>query len=176
MPAARLMSNMLATLRGLDLDASTPAQILDRSNHQMYRSTDPERFSTLFVGILDPAGHEISYGNAGHNLPIIVRGDGGVERLETGDLVLGALDEISFHEDRVSIGDGDTLIVFSDGISEAINADDEEFGEERIWKLIAEHKGDSALRIVEEMIVAVGAHAGSMPQRDDVTMVVIKRR
>jgi sigma-B regulation protein RsbU (phosphoserine phosphatase) len=176
MPAALLMSNMLATLRGQDLDGSSPAKILERSNHQMYRSTDPERFSTLFLGTLDPSGHKVHYGNAGHNLPILVRSDGTVDRLLTGDLVLGALDEVSFHEDVVSIGPGDTLFIFSDGISEAIDVDDQEFGEERIWKLISEHRAESAQRLVEEMIIAVGAHAGNMPQRDDVTMVVIKRR
>ncbi|MDD3641938.1 MAG: SpoIIE family protein phosphatase [Candidatus Krumholzibacteria bacterium] len=175
MPAALLMSNMLATLRGQDLDGSSPSKILERSNHQMYRSTDPERFSTLLLGILDPGEHMIRYGNAGHNLPILVRGDGAVERLTTGDLVLGALDEITFHEDTVSIGPGDTLLIFSDGISEAINVEDEEFGEERICGLIADHRNGSAQRLVEEIVIAVGAHAGKMPQRDDVTMVVIKR-
>lgn len=175
MPAALLMSNMLATLRGQDLDAFPPAKILQRSNHQMYRSTDPERFSTLFLGILDPAAHLIRYGNAGHNHPVLVRGDGSVERLQTGDLVLGALDDLSFHEDGASLGRGDVLFVFSDGISEAINVEDEEFGEERICRLIADHRHEGAQRIVDEMVVAVGAHACEMPQRDDVTMVVVKR-
>jgi len=175
MPAALLMSNMLATLRGQNLDITTPGPILNHSNEHMFRNTDPERFSTLFLGVLDPGTSELIYSNAGHNLPFIVRGSGDVERLETGNLVLGAIEDVTYTEDSVKLAVGDTLIIFSDGISEAINPDEEEFGEDPLPGIISANRDASAMALIDTVIDLVVRHAGKAPQRDDMTMVVIRR-
>ncbi len=169
------MSNMLATLRGQNLDLTTPGPILNHSNEHMFRNTDPERFSTLFLGILDPDSSELIYSNAGHNLPFIVRGSGDVERLETGNLVLGAIEDVTYVEDSVKLAVGDTLIIFSDGISEAINPDEEEFGEDPLPGIISANRDASAMALIDTIIDLVIRHAGKAPQRDDMTMVVIRR-
>ncbi|MCK4549013.1 MAG: SpoIIE family protein phosphatase [Candidatus Krumholzibacteria bacterium] len=174
MPAALLMSNMLATLRGQNLDLTTPGSIMNHSNEHMFRNTDPERFSTLFLGVLDPDSSEIIYSNAGHNLPFIVRGSGAVERLETGNLVLGAIEEVTYTEDSVKLDTGDTLLVFSDGISEAINPDEEEFGEDVLPGIVTANSSISAMSLIDTIIDETVRHAGKAPQRDDMTMVVIR--
>jgi serine phosphatase RsbU (regulator of sigma subunit) len=175
MPAALLMSNMLATLRGQNLDTVTPGAIMDHSNEHMYRNTDPERFSTLFLGVLDPGASELTYSNAGHNLPFIVRASGAVDRLETGNIVLGAIEGVNYSEDRVKLDTGDTLIVFSDGISESINLEEEEFGEDPMPGIVKANSGASAMNLIDTIIGEVVSHAGKAPQRDDMTMVVIRR-
>jgi sigma-B regulation protein RsbU (phosphoserine phosphatase) len=175
MPAALLMSNMLATLRGQNLDITTPGSILNHSNEHMFRNTDPERFSTLFLGILDPGSAVLTYSNAGHNLPFIIRRSGATERLETGNIVLGAIDKVIYTEDSASLDPGDTLLVFSDGISEAINPDEEEFGEDPLPGLVLANMDASAMSLIDTIISKVVSHAGKAPQRDDMTMVVIRR-
>ncbi len=175
MPAALLMSNMLATLRGQNLELTSPGSILNHSNEHMFRNTDPERFSTLFLGVLDPGNSELIYSNAGHNLPFIVRASGAVERLETGNLVLGAIEDVTYTEDTVSLDDGDTLLIFSDGISEAINPEEEEFGEDPLPGIVTANKDASAMNLIDTVISDVVSHAGRAPQRDDMTMVVIRR-
>ncbi len=175
MPAALLMSNMLATLRGQNLDLTTPESILNHSNEHMFRNTDPERFSTLFLGILDPGSSEVTYSNAGHNLPFLVRGSGAFERLETGNLVLGAIEDVTYTEDSVKLDAGDTLLIFSDGISEAINLDEEEFGEDLLPGIVTANRDATAMSIIDTIIDDACRHAGKAPQRDDMTIVVIKR-
>ena len=141
----------------------------------MFRNTDPERFSTLFLGILDPETAVLTYSNAGHNLPFLVRSSGAVERLETGNIVLGAIEDVTYTEDTAKLDPGDTLLVFSDGISEAINTDEEEFGEDPLPGLVLSSMDASAMSLIDSVISEVVMHAGKAPQRDDMTMVVIRR-
>jgi sigma-B regulation protein RsbU (phosphoserine phosphatase) len=175
MPAALLMSNMLATLRGQNLDLTTPESILNHSNEHMFRNTDPERFSTLFLGILDPGSAKLTYSNAGHNFPFLVRGSGAAERLETGNLVLGAIEDVTYTEDSVKLDVGDTLLIFSDGISEAIDLDEKEFGEDILPGIVTANRDATAMSLIDTIIDDVCRHAGKAPQRDDMTIVVIKR-
>jgi len=175
MPAALLMSNMLATLRGQNLDLTTPGSIMNHSNEHMFRNTDPERFSTLFLGVLDPENAELIYSNAGHNLPFIVNETGSVKRLETGNIVLGAIEDVTYTEDSIKLEKGDTLLIFSDGISEAINPNEEEFGEDPLPALVNANRESSAMSLIDTIIEEVIRHAGKAPQRDDMTIVVIKR-
>ena len=175
MPAALLMSNMLATLRGQNLDQASPGPIMNHSNDQMFRNTDDERFSTLFLGILDPGKSEVIYGNAGHNHPLIVKKSGDVETLDTGNIALGILDCVQYKEDSVTLDPGDTLLIISDGISEAINPEEVEFGEDPLPGLVNSRAEASASELIDAVTDAVYEHAGSEPQRDDMTMVVIKR-
>lgn len=175
MPAALLMANLQATLRGQRLDQLTPKECIKRSNALMFKSTDVDKFATFFYGILDTGKQQLFYTNAGHNYPLLLRMDKEPMRLDVGGLVLGALEEFSFSEDCVPFEPGDILIVFSDGISEAVNSSGEEFGEEILHEISTKNRNTSAEQLIDKIIDSVHHHTGGLPQRDDMTLIVIKR-
>ncbi|MBN2072286.1 MAG: SpoIIE family protein phosphatase [Candidatus Krumholzibacteriota bacterium] len=175
MPAALLMSNLQATFRGQDLANQSPCEIMSRSNDLLFRSTDPEKFATFFFGILDPANHKLHYCNAGHNHPFLVNRDNRTRRLELSGLLLGALEGSKYSNATVDIDPGDILLVFSDGISEARNPSENEFGEEILPDLILKHHERSATEIIDRIMKAVYEFADGSSQMDDMTIVAIKR-
>ncbi len=175
LPAALLMANLQAAIRGQALSGTSPTSCLEKVNTLLYRSTSPEKFATLFFGCLDTGAHLIHYCNAGHNYPLQLRAGGGTTRLSAGGLALGCLESFPFEESRTELAPGDRLIVFSDGVSEAVNADDEEFGEERIAAVAVAEPGATAAELIEKILQAVGRHAAGRAQHDDMTLVVIRR-
>ena len=130
MPAALLMANLQATLRGQVMVDPSPATCLNHSNALLFRSTDADKFATLFYGVLDRAAHRLAFANAGHNYPLFLKPGGEPTRLDLGGLVLGCLEEFSYAEGVVEFAPGDTLLIYSDGITESFDANDEEFGED----------------------------------------------
>ncbi|MBU8922855.1 MAG: SpoIIE family protein phosphatase [Bacteroidales bacterium] len=175
MPAALLMSNLQATFRGQDLSRHTPCEIMSRSNKLLFRSTDPDKFATFFFGLLDNTRHEFHYCNAGHNNPILTHKNGDHYFLDTGGLILGALEESTYTDTIISLAVGDTLLVFSDGISEARNPSDEEYCEERILEVLTKNPHLDAAGIVDHIINEVNTFADSRDQMDDMTVVAMKR-
>lgn len=175
MPAALLMSNLQATLRGQILQQLSPKLCLEHSNKIMFSNTDLDRFATLFYGVLDSENHELLYANAGHNLPFVIRPGKEPLQLEIGGIVLGIMEEFSYPEKRFNLEPGDTVIIYSDGITEAFNAADEEFGEKRLLEVANENIDIPADRLIDKIISAVKLHTGTRPQTDDITLVVIKR-
>jgi sigma-B regulation protein RsbU (phosphoserine phosphatase) len=175
MPAALLMATLQATLRGQIMIDPSPKRCLERSNALIYRITDDDKFATLFYGILDGAAHTLTYANAGHNYPLLCRGGADPVRLELGGLVLGCLEEFSYNEETVSLGAGDTLLVYSDGITEPIDANEEEFGEGRLAEILRSRRADTASDLIGRILESVHAHTGENPQMDDMTLLVIKR-
>lgn len=175
LPASLLMANLQATLRGQTHRDATPSDCLKRCNTMLYRSTDPEHFATLFCGALDVEKHALTYCNAGHNYPFLFSEGKEPMRLETGGVVLGILEQYPFEQGAVELKPGDLLVVFSDGITEAINAEEVEFGEDKLAELAAAHRGDSSAELIQRTIEAVRHHAAGHPQADDMTMVVLKR-
>ncbi len=174
MPAALLMSNLQATLRGQSLESLTACECVTMANSQMFKSTEDDKFATLFFAILDHKNHEIKYCNAGHNYPYLVSTNDHT-RLEAGGLVLGAIEEYDFIEESVPIGQDDILLVFSDGASEAQDADGEFFTEQKLLELVMDHREESAERILDGIVTAVRAHSTNVTQTDDITLLVIKR-
>jgi sigma-B regulation protein RsbU (phosphoserine phosphatase) len=175
LPAALLMANLQATIRGQATAGSPLTSCLERANAQLYRTTSAEKFATLFFGCLDTAGHVLHYCNAGHNYPLLLRRQAEPLRLSAGGVALGCFSEFPFEESAVALQPGDQLVVFSDGISEAVNQADEEFGEERVGNLAATHLDDSSAELIEKILHAVGRHAAGRAQHDDMTLVVVKR-
>jgi len=175
MPAALLMATLQATLRGQIMIDPSPKSCITRSNSLMYKSTDAEKFATLFYGILNRGTHEFTYANAGHNYPLFLKPGAKPLRLETGGLVLGCLEDFSYAEDTLRFDPGDSLLVYSDGITESINADDEEFGEPRLTGLFNECASDGARQVIDRIVTAVRTHAGESSQMDDMTLLVVKR-
>jgi len=170
-----LMANLQATLRGQTLVAGHPRECLSRSNILLYQSTSPEKFATLFFGILDSHAHQLSYSNAGHDHPFLISTDGSFRRLDRGGMMLGAFEESTFEDESVQIKTGDVIIVYSDGITEAMNTQGEMYGEERISRLLVSQRDRSPQEMLQSLVHDVQRHAGNCPQSDDVTILIAKR-
>ncbi len=175
LPASLLMANLQATLRGQTLHDVPVSLRMNRANELLYRSTDPEKFATLFYGVLDLDQHNLTFSNAGHENPYLNTLQNGDSRLSTGGTVLGVVDNFPFEEEIVPIGSGDLLVIFSDGITEAFDINENQFGENRLEDVIEKHKTEPAVAIIEHIVEAVQEFAGDAPQADDLTLVVIKR-
>jgi sigma-B regulation protein RsbU (phosphoserine phosphatase) len=175
LPASLLMANLQATLRGQTLHEIPVKERLTRSNELLYRSTDPEKFATLFYGVLDQQHHTFTYSNAGHENPYLFKSGGEVMRLTAGGTVLGVVDHFPFEEDVVHIEAGNLLVVFSDGITEAFNLVDEPFGERRLEEILRSCMDEPAEKIIDRIVEAVNEFAGQAPQADDLTLLVMKR-
>lgn len=175
MPAALLMANLQATLRGQALFTSSAGECLTRANKLLYRSTDRQNYATLFYGILDSSNDTFRFSNAGHNPPILMNLDKKVIRLTKGGTVLGFMEDFQFEEDSVNLKKGDTIIIYSDGIDEAFNIDDEEYGEENLLSIIKDSLSLDAEKIIENVFESVRSHVQDAPQSDDITIVVIKK-
>lgn len=175
LPASLLMANLQATLRGQTLVSQQPSECILRSNKLLFESTSPEKFATLFYGVIDIRHHSIHYSNAGHDWPFLIAKDNSIQRLKTGGLMIGLIEQAAYQDVEVPIQIGDTLVIQSDGVSEAMNNNNEQFGEERLQKLLLENKNRTAEEIIDITISEVRKHAGTHPQSDDITMMVVKR-
>ena len=175
LPASLLMANLQATLRGQSGHDIAVSERMRRANDLLYRSTDMEKFATLFYGVLDVEEHKFVFSNAGHENPYLLSRAKQEMRLATGGTVLGVVDNFPFEEEVISVNSGDLLVVFSDGITEAFDVDDKQFGEERLEKVIEECRGETAETIIDRIIDAVRKFAGDAPQADDLTLLVVRR-
>ncbi len=173
LPASLLMSNTQATIRSQTLANATPTQCLTNANVLLYRTTSPEKFVTLFYGILDTRTHQFLYSNAGHDNPFLLASK--PARLSAGGPVLGILEPFLYEQDSVTLDKNDTIVIYSDGITEAFNESDEAFGEERLAAVLAQYRDTTASELVDEIITAAKQFAGRREQTDDMTVVVLKR-
>lgn len=175
MPAALLMANLQATLRAQILQGLSPGPCLERSNAHLLRSMDAGRFITLFHAVLDGGTNELFYSNAGHNYPFLFKGGSEATRLEGGGVALGCMENVKYSEATLTMASGDILLLFSDGITEAVNKQLDQFGETRLKQVVIDHCDDTAEQMVERIIESVRRHSGESAQSDDMTAVVIKR-
>jgi sigma-B regulation protein RsbU (phosphoserine phosphatase) len=143
-------------------------------NAQLCRATDANRFATLFLALYDGHARTLRYTNAGHNAPLLVRADGTVERLWDGGTVLGAFDGVPFEEGQTSLGAGDLLVVFSDGINEAQNATGEEYGEQRLTDFAVSRRAETVENIRGDIFDEIDRWTGSAERGDDQTLVILK--
>ena len=143
-------------------------------NGQLCRSTDSNRFATLFLALYDDRARTLRYTNAGHNPPILVRADGRVERLTEGGTIVGTFDFVEFEEGHVALGDDDLLVIFSDGLTEAQNSHGEEYGEERLVRLAADRRRDTAENLRRAIFDEVDKWTGEAERYDDQTLVILK--
>ncbi|MFN0159238.1 MAG: PP2C family protein-serine/threonine phosphatase [Bacteroidota bacterium] len=176
LPASLLMANTQATLRGQALFDISVRECITRSNKLLFQSTNPEKFVTLFYGYLNQVNHQLSYCNAGHEPPILLRSDGSLLTLNTGGLALAMLEAFPFEEETVSLLPGDVLLICSDGITEAMNTMQEQFGTERLEQVIRSHRGSTSAQLINAIVDTVRKHAGAAPQTDDMTLIAINRQ
>ncbi len=177
LPASLLMSNLQAILRGQTFHLFRPGEILKHANHQLYQSTSQEKFATLFLAILDTKKNTLLYSSGGHEFPYLIRSDGSHLRLQTGGLPLGMMDNMEYPEETVELSPGDCLFVFSDGVTDAANSNEEMFGEERLEKLLLEHSGEPKQpeKLIERIIDACLDHCEKKQLFDDVTVIALSR-
>ncbi len=176
MPAAMLMSSLQARLQILVETDENPASIVQRLNKSISGNCPDNRFITFFLAIIDPATGEIRFCNAGHNPPLLVRASGLTDKLEGGGIILGILPIAQYTEHRSEIRAGDTLVLYSDGVSEAMpNGSDEDFGEMRISMAILNRTSKTASQMIEGVIEDLQVWCAGTPYADDVTLLIVKK-
>ncbi len=201
--AALLMSVVQATLRS-QAGSVSPTELVASMNRLLYRSAARNRFASLFYAEFDEATDLLTFVNAGHNPPLLWRRNGGLEavtasgrghpasegglalavaaapalvqRLCTGGLVIGALAAVRYEQDVVQLADGDLLVAYTDGVTEAFDASGEEFGEDRLRLAIESASGRPAAEVTQAIVEAVRAFSADTPQHDDITLVVARVR
>jgi phosphoserine phosphatase RsbU/P len=197
--AALLMSNVQASLRSQALahnsDAAgrrSLAELVSAMNRLLCSSTGPASYVTFFYGEFDEGTQQLTYVNAGHNPPMLLRegeaaalgarpnGNGRLDtarpylRLDKGGMVVGLFEDVGYEEETVQLRPGDLLLAYTDGVTEAENADGEEFGEARLQEVLTDSAGLPAAKIRDEIVRRVLAWCEGRPQHDDLTFVVLK--
>jgi sigma-B regulation protein RsbU (phosphoserine phosphatase) len=153
----------------------SPGALLSLLNHQLYESTPPEKYATLFLGIYDGRSHRLTYSNGGHLPPILISKDGSVRRLEAGGTVIGLFDNMIYDEGSVEMHPGEIFLAYSDGITEPEN-EFGEFGEERLIDLVSANRRLPLVQISEAVTSAVDDWIGDNEQPDDITLVLARAR
>ena len=153
----------------------SPGALLGLLNHQLYESTPPEKYATLFLGIYDGRYHRLTYSNGGHLPPILIAQDGAVRRLETGGTVVGLFDRMTYQEGAVEMQAGEIFLAYSDGVTEPEN-DFGEFGEQRLIDLVRDNRNLPLAQISQIVTMAVDDWIGDKEQPDDVTLVLARAR
>jgi len=172
-PAPESPAEMPCGVAGVDNDCVVE-QMAASINVQLCRSTDSNRFATLFLALYDDRTRTLRYTNAGHNPPVVVRAGGAVERLEAGGTVVGAFDFVGYVEGRTTLGAGDLLVLYSDGISEAQNAVGEEFGDERVAEFAAARRHLSPDSLRQALFDEADRWTGDAERYDDQTLVILR--
>ena len=175
MPAALLMSSLQARVHVVFEEPDDLAKKMARLNKSTCASCPDNRFITFFTCIVDATSGKVVFTNAGHNPPLVVRAKGGYQALEGGGMILGILPMAQYQESEIILEQGDVLVLFSDGVTEAVDPEDHDFGEERLAKLVASMRDRPAAEIVQEVHRAVHAFTQGAPPADDITVVIARR-
>jgi serine phosphatase RsbU (regulator of sigma subunit) len=174
-PAAMLMATFQASLKTLSTaQVPLPELAANMNKYACSNSQGGLRFTTAFLSEYDASRRIFTYINAGHNNPILRRSNGLVERLDVGGLPLGIMAEAQYQSASVALGPGDWLIIFTDGLSEAENAAQEEYGETRLLAAIAAGASSTPAEMLKRFMGEIDLFVGNTPQHDDITCLLIK--
>jgi sigma-B regulation protein RsbU (phosphoserine phosphatase) len=172
--AALLMANLQANLRSRYMVAlEDPHQLLQSVNRLFVENTPEDSYATLFYADYDDANHCLRYANCGHNPPLLLRANGEIERLEATATVLGLFSKWNCEVKKASLGPGDVLVIYTDGITEAPNQDGEEFGESRLLEIVHAHKKVEVREMLSAILAEVQQFSGAS-QADDLTLVIAR--
>jgi serine phosphatase RsbU (regulator of sigma subunit) len=174
-PAALLMALLLAMMRTLVEERLAPAELVTRLNVQVARHAPATRFITLFYGVYDAATGDLTYVNAGHTPPLLLRADARVDRLSDGGIALGMFERSTYTAGRAQLNYDDLLAVYSDGITEAENAAGSPFDESGLERVLRLHGADSISVIGPAVVHAVEQHVGDTRFADDLTVLLLRR-
>ncbi len=173
LPAAMLAAMLQGAFAAVAAGDPDLKDLFVRVNGFLCERTSPEMFATIFYGVLDRSGR-FNYVNAGHAAPLVVRTDGVVERLDSSNFPLGFFPDAAFAVESVTLGRGDKVLVFSDGVTEAQNLAAELFGEARLKAFLEGCGGNSAQELCAKVVAAVQDFVGTAPQADDLTLTVLR--
>ena len=174
-PAALFMAMTTSLFKAHAMASSSTGEIMQKVNTELSRENAAEMFVTVFACILDLRDGTVEYSDGGHEAPFIVRADGSVERLDKHQgIALGVFDDVSFKTDRFPLGPGDALVLFTDGVSEATDAEDTLFTTDRIETALAAARSEFSARfIAEDLAESVRGFVGAVPQSDDIAILVV---
>jgi sigma-B regulation protein RsbU (phosphoserine phosphatase) len=175
-PAALFMAQTKILLKSYSLDVKAIAEIITHVNNMLSEENDAGMFVTLFFACLNIKTGVVDYVNAGHQPPLIVRKDGEIERMSNPeDLILGVVPEYQYHGMKMELAKGDSIFIYTDGITEAVDAQCEMYEESRLIKLLDKSRSLEPKKLVEKIITEVDDFAGEAAQFDDITVMVLSR-
>lgn len=174
-PAALFMALSRSLMRAAALDGSTPYQAVERANRWITRDSQSGMFVTLFYGVLLPETGELTYTNAGHNPPLLMRTDGTHQPLTTSGIALGVIEDAKLGELHATVEMGDVLVCYTDGVTEAIDTHENEYGVARLTALVQRLQHQTAKEMVAAILADLEEHTEHLPAFDDVTLMVLKR-
>jgi sigma-B regulation protein RsbU (phosphoserine phosphatase) len=172
--AALLMAAFRASLLAEIRNHYAIRRIFEKVNRLLYESTDTGKFVTAFYGVLDVKNRVFTFANAGHNPPLLLRANGTAEWLTEGGLALGILSEATYEERPVPLATGDVLVLYTDGVTEASNVTEEQYGVRRLEDLVRKLSDQPAREIVSAIVTEVEAFTGERHLNDDLTLVVAR--
>ncbi len=176
-PAALLMATFQASLKTLSATSCSLAELVAGMNrYACSNSQDGLRFTTAFLSEYEPESRRLTYINAGHNPPVLRRSSGAVERLTEGGLPLGIRDQAGYQSGGLVLEAGDWLVIFTDGLVEAVNEHDEEYGEPRMLNVLQNASAATPAELLQRMMADLDLFVGATPQHDDVTCLMVKVR
>ncbi|MEK7732325.1 MAG: SpoIIE family protein phosphatase [Planctomycetota bacterium] len=173
MPAALMMASIRSAFRAYAPSAASPAETVAQANRHMYHDTPVADFATLAYGVFSPDGRNFAYCNAGHLPPLLLRGERFTE-LTAGGLAIGIQPDETFEQETVALRSGDLLVMVTDGVTEAMDFQDENFGRERLLSSIWRHRRLEAQQLAGQILWDVRRFVGLADQSDDITVVVVK--
>ncbi len=175
-PAAMLMATFQASLRTLSTSGVALAELMAGVNRYACSNTQGGvRFTTAFLAELDAATGDLVYVNAGHNVPILRKSSGAVERLEAGGIPVGIFADTQYQVGKARIERGDWLVIFTDGVVEAVNGKDEEYGEPELMRIVDREAGATPPELLRMLLAELDLYVGNTPQHDDMTCLLLKR-
>lgn len=173
--ASLLAASVEALCAGPLEDGHAPAEVCARVSRLLYQRTPQEKYATAFLAAIDAATGHVDYANAGHNPALVVRAGGEVERLGPTGVPLGILPGVSYRVASVDLGPGDSLVLYTDGITEAANEDEEELGLDRLVEVCREHRAGTPAGLADAIEGRVAEFVGTRPPGDDCTLLIARR-
>jgi serine phosphatase RsbU (regulator of sigma subunit) len=175
-PAAMLMATFQASLRTLSSSGEPLAELVAGVNRYSCSNTmGGVRFTTAFLAELDPATGDVAYINAGHNVPILRKASGALERLEAGGIPVGIFEGAAYQVGTTRLESGDWLVIFTDGVVEAVNTKNVEYGEPSLIQLVDRESGSAPAELLRSLMAGLDQFVGNTPQHDDITCLLLKR-
>ncbi len=173
-PAALFMMSSRTLLKGAAIGSLEPGEVLGEVNRLLEEDNNVTMFVTMFYAVFDPANGQLAYANGGHNSPLIIHVDGSSTVLpQTGGIALGVMPDIRYEQNVISLSPGEILVLYTDGVTEAMNEQEEEFGMKRLCRIFAGARSNDAKKANQAVFEAVHAFTGEIPQSDDITCLTL---
>ena len=175
-PAALFMMSSRTLLKGTALGVPDPSQVLHEVNNLLHENNEADMFVTVLYAVYNPENGELTYANGGHNSPLIVHADGSSALLPlTGGIALGMLPDLQYRQNTITLAPGDSVVFYTDGVTEAMDGADQEFGTERLYKIFTAAPPKSSREANQAVFEAVRSFVGDTPQSDDITCLTLCR-